>query len=233
MKKIILIILIIISLFIIYKFNEKKLIDYINIGDSISIGKNSYGNKTYGYNDYLKEYLKNNELLHKYNNYFSKDNYKIEDLTNDIINNKTILYNDKSLNLKKELRESDIVTISIGMDELVSILNTNNNIQESINNLINKMDKLIKNMCLYAKNKIILIGYYNPYNNYNKEIERNLAYINDEYNKIARKYNIYFIDIYNSIKKDKNFLPNKNDYHLTSRGYLTISNKIIEEIEKW
>ena len=87
MKKILFLLIIIISLFLIYKNNDKT-VDYLDLGDSLSLGINSYGNKTYGYNDYLKNYLDNNNLMHKYNNYFSKANYTIEELTNDIINNK-------------------------------------------------------------------------------------------------------------------------------------------------
>ena len=60
MKKIIIGILIIIFLtFIIYKSNANNLIDYMSIGDSFDIGINSYGNNTYSYRDYLKNYLNN------------------------------------------------------------------------------------------------------------------------------------------------------------------------------
>lgn len=232
MKKILIPLLIIILVFLIYKFNEDDLIDYMVIGDSISCGINSYGNKTYGYNDYLKNYLNSNNLLHKYNNYFSKDKYTIKELLNDIKNNKNIIYNDKNYNLKKELRESDILTISIGMDEIVNILNKNKdfkNIKTDLDEIINDMDNLIKIVTSYSKTNVILIGYYNPYNEYNKDIDKVFSYINDKYNSIAKKYNIIYIDIYNIIKKDKTYLPNKIDYHLTSKGYLEIAKEVIEK----
>ena len=233
MKKIIVPILIFILVFIIYKFNDKNLIDYMVIGDSISLGINSYGNKTYGYNDYLKTYLENNDLLHKYNNYFSKRNYKIEKLTSDIESNKNILYNDKTYNIRKELREADLLTIGVGMDEIVKILNKDNNIfnniQDDLDNLVNEMDNLLKKITELSKSKIILIGYYNPSNNYNKNTDTIFAYIKDKYNSLAKKYNIEYVDIYNLIKKDKSYLPNKMDYHLTSSGYLKITKEIIEQ----
>ena len=233
MKKIIVPILIFILVFIIYKFNDKNLIDYMVIGDSISLGINSYGNKTYGYNDYLKTYLENNDLLHKYNNYFSKSNYTIEELTSDIESNKNILYNDKTYNIRKELREADLLTIGVGMDEIVKILNKDNNIfnniQDDLDNLVNEMDNLLKKITELSKSKIILIGYYNPSNNYNKNTDTIFAYIKDKYNSLAKKYNIEYVDIYNLIKKDKSYLPNKMDYHLTSSGYLKITKEIIEQ----
>lgn len=235
MKKILIPTLIIFLTFIIYKANDNNLIDYMSIGDSISLGINSYGNHSYGYNDYLKTYLENNDLLHKYNSYYSKSDYKISELINDINNNKTILYDDKTYNIKKELREADLITIAIGMDELIEILNKDiqnfNEIKEDIDDICLKMDNLINLITSLSKSKIILIGYYNPYNEDSKTLNQTFAYINDKYQNISKKYSITYLDIYQEIKQNKNYLPNKNDYHLTSKGYLKIANNIIELIE--
>ena len=235
MKKIIIPILVFFLTFIIYKTNDKNLVDYMSIGDSISLGINSYGNHSFGYNDYLKSYLENNNLLHKYNPYYSKSDYRIEELTNDINNNKTILYDDKTYNIKKELREADLVTVAIGMDNLIEILNKDykefKDIKEELDDMCYEMDNLIKIITSLSKTKVILIGYYNPYNEYNKLNDQIFAYINDKYKSISLKYSITYLDIYEEIKKDKNYLPNKNDYHLTSKGYLKIANKVINSIE--
>ena len=228
MKKIIYPLLLILLVFIIYKTNDNNLIDYMVIGDSISCGLNSYGNKTYGYNDYIKSYLDNNNLLHHYNNFFIKDKYTIKELINDINNNKSILYRDKHYNIKKELREADILTLSIGMDELVNILN-NKDVNENIDNLINDMDLLLKKIKSLTKTKIILIGYYNPNNNYSKETDRIFSYIYDKFNSFGKKYHIEYVDIYYIIKRNSNYLPNKLDYHLTSNGYLQIAKEIINK----
>ena len=233
MKKIIVPILIIFWVFIIYKFNDKNLIDYMVLGDSISLGVNSYGNKTYGYNDYIKTYLENNNLMHKYNNYFSKNNYKIQELIEDINNNKNIVYNDKTYNIKKELREADLLTISIGMDELVHFLNKDNiefnKIKNELEEMVLEMDNLLKKITELSKSKIILVGYYNPNQKYDKNINNIFAYFNLEYSNLAKKYNITYIDIYNIIKESPTVLPNQFDYHITSRGYLKISKYIIEK----
>ena len=169
MKKIVIPILIVFLTFIIYKTNDDNLVDYMAIGDSLSLGINSYGNHSYGFNDYLKSYLENNNLLHHYNSLYSKNDYKIEELINDIKTNKNILYDDKTYNIKKELREADLLTISIGMDELVNLLNVNKefkDIQDDLDKLCNNMDNLIKEIVSLSKTKIILLGYYNPSNNY-------------------------------------------------------------------
>ncbi|MBQ8472161.1 MAG: SGNH/GDSL hydrolase family protein [Bacilli bacterium] len=234
MKKIVIPILIVFLTFIIYKTNDDNLVDYMAIGDSISLGINSYGNHSYGFNDYLKSYLENNNLLHHYNSLYSKNDYKIEELINDIKTNKNILYDDKTYNIKKELREADLLIISIGMDELVNLLNANkefNEIQNDLDKICNNMDNLIKEIVSLSKTKIILLGYYNYSNNFDKNTNQIFAYISDKYQSIASKYSITYIDIYEEIRQDKNYLPNKNDYHLTSKGYLKIANKIIKNIE--
>lgn len=232
MKKIIIGILIIIFLtFIIYKSNANNLIDYMSIGDSFDIGINSYGNNTYSYRDYLKNYLNNNNLLHKTYFYYSKSNYTIEELLNDITINKEVIYNDRMYNIKKDLREADLITISIGLDELINIIedNKNDNIYVKVDKMIDNMNILINNVQKISSSNIILIGYYNPYLNGNKELERLFAYINDKYYDIAKKYKITYIDIYKII--NKNYLPNIRDYHLNSKGYLKIASKIIEELK--
>ncbi len=237
MKKIILIIFIIFLTFLIYKFNDKNLIDYVSIGDSFDLGINSYGNNTYSYHDYIKTYLNDNNLLNTSNFYFSKLNYKTEELLTDLKNNKTILANDKNYNIRKELREADLITISIGLDELMSNIEYNNNLlnketlYEKTDIMIKNMNEIIYNITKLSKGKIILIGYYNPYNNYNKDLNDFFAYISDQYLTIAKKYKIEYLDIYNLIKQDKNYLPNKKDYHLTSKAYLKVASKIIEIIE--
>ena len=91
------------------------------------------------------------------------------------------------------------------------------------------MNILINNVQRISSSKIILIGYYNPYLNGNKELERLFAYINDKYYDIAKKYKLTYIDIYKII--NKNYLPNIRDYHLNSKGYLKIASKIIEELK--
>ncbi len=235
MKKVLVFLLIVFLTFIIYKVNDNNLIDYMSLGDSINQGINSYGNKTFGYNDYIKSYLENNDLLHRYNSYYSKNSYTIQELLDDIKDNKEILYNDNTYNIRKELREADLVTLAIGMDELVKILDDEElsflSLKPKLDTMINNMNDLLNSLTSLAKCKIVLVGYYNPYNKTNKEINEIFAYINDKYSNLAKKYKITYIDIYNLIK-DKGYLPNENSYHLTSQGYLKIANEVINKIEK-
>lgn len=228
MKKLIVLFSVIFLTFIIYKVNANNLIDYMSIGDSLDLGINSYGNNTYSYHDYLKNYLDNNNLLHKTSFYYSKPNYKIEELLNDIENNKEIIYDDKTYNIKKELREADLITISIGMDELVNKIESNIT-SNDIDTLVNNMDLLVSNIKKISSSNIVLIGYYNPYLD-NLKVNKIFSYINDRYKELANKYKINYIDILN-LNSNKEYLPNYKDYHLNSKGYLKIASKIIEKLD--
>ena len=228
MKKLIVLFSVIFLTFIIYKVNANNLIDYMSIGDSLDLGINSYGNNTYSYHDYLKNYLDNNNLLHKTSFYYSKNNYKIEELLNDIKNNKEIIYNDKTYNIKKELREADLITIFIGMDELINKIESNIT-SSDIDTLINNMDSLVSTIKKISSSNIVLIGYYNPYLD-NLKISKIFFYINDRYKELASKYKINYIDILN-LNSNKEYLHNYKDYHLNSKGYLKIASKIIEKLD--
>ena len=228
MKKLIVLFSVIFLTFIIYKVNANNLIDYMSIGDSLDLGINSYGNNTYSYHDYLKNYLDNNNLLHKTSFYYSKNNYKIEELLNDIKNNKEIIYNDKTYNIKKELREADLITIFIGMDELINKIESNIT-SSDIDTLINNMDSLVSTIKKISSSNIVLIGYYNPYLD-NLKISKIFSYVNNRYKELASKYKINYIDILN-LNSNKEYLPNYKDYHLNSKGYLKIASKIIKKLD--
>ena len=56
-KKIIVFILLLLIIYFIYiTFHDDK-INYLSIGDFLSVGVNSYNENSYGYSDYLKDYL--------------------------------------------------------------------------------------------------------------------------------------------------------------------------------
>ena len=58
-KKLIISILVFLSIFLIYVFANDKRMNYIALGDSLAAGQNPYGQISYGYADYISNYLKN------------------------------------------------------------------------------------------------------------------------------------------------------------------------------
>ena len=239
-KKLIFFIFLCILIFIMYViFNENK-ITYISLGDSLALGQNPYGNIDYGYSDYIKDYLDDNNKLRYYTKEYATKGYRITDVLNDIESNKKINVNNAQEGIKTILRRSNLVTISIGSNDLLYKINNkiiyenDDNINTYINELINDYDKLLNELTKYFKGNLILIGYYNPYiNKYAKEsrvLEDSFMYINRCMEELADKYNAKYIDIYESFMKHPDYLPNYKDIHPSKKGYKQIADLIINKL---
>ena len=228
--KYIVFLLIIISIFLIYYLFNNDKINYIALGDSLAEGINPYGEASYGYADYLAEELKDNNKLSYYTKKYTKSGYRTSDLTKELVINNQ---------LKKDLRESDLVTVSIGANDFLNDFNIKNlninqilKLKENIKNILPNLDNCIKEIRKYAKEDVIIIGYYNPipflFNTSGDDIDELFAYIDDEYQKIATKYQCEYISIYQIFKKNSSYLPNPSDIHPNLEGYQKIAEEIIK-----
>ena len=236
MKKILCLLIICLLIYAIYYFNHTDKITYISIGDSLSVGIDSNGNTNYGYSNYLAKYLKDKDLLKNYNNYFSASGTRIIDLKNKLETNWTITKNEKSISLKKCLREADLVTLSVGLDDIltgltlstVSVENlTNKEITTLVNKTIKELDVLFKELRKYAKEDIIFIGFYNPLEE-SLTTERLYTYLITKTKDLCKSYDIEYLDIYNLFKKNKNYIDNPTNIYPTTEAYQMIATKIIE-----
>ena len=231
-----------VGIFSIYKSTYKEEFNYVALGDSLAAGRNPYGVDDYGYNDYLKDYLKNENKLESYVSY-AVSGYTILDVSNDINYNRIVNVDNKNIGIKKALRESDIVTISIGANDFLSRFNlTNissdlsdiNNTKSILDSILTDIDKLFKLIKQYAKKDIIVVGYYNPVPNmdkYKASIDNIIKYIDEAYNELCAKHNIYYVQISHKIKENNEYLPNPLDIHLSKEGYEIISKEIIKLIK--
>ena len=89
MKKIIFIIILFLSCYIVYNLTYDEKFNYLTIGDGLSSGVNIYNIKQYGYSDYVKDYLDFEDKLKSYNNSFTNYDYRITDLIKIIEYNET------------------------------------------------------------------------------------------------------------------------------------------------
>ena len=237
MKKILCLLIICLLVCTIYYFNHTDKITYISIGDSLSVGIDSNGNTNYGYSNYLANYLKDKDLLKSYNNYFSTSGTKIIDLKNKLETNWTIKKDGKSLSLKKCLREAELVTLSVGMDNIlteltlstVSVENlSNKEITTIVDKTVNELDSLFKELSKYAKKDIIFIGFYNPLEEETLTAERLYTYLITKTKNLCKTYDIEYLDIYNLFKKNKDYIDNPTNIYPTTEAYQMIATKIIE-----
>ena len=237
MKKILCLLIICLLVYTIYYFNHTDKITYISIGDSLSVGIDSNGNTNYGYSNYLSNYLKDKNLLKSYNNYFSTSGTRIVDLENKLETNWTIKKDGKALSLKKCLREADLVTLSVGMDDIlteltlstVSVENlSNKEITTIVDKTVEELDALFKELRKYAKEDIIFIGYYNPLEEESLTTERLYTYLITKTKALCKTYDIEYLDIYNLFKRNKNYIDNPTNIYPTTEAYQMIATKIIE-----
>lgn len=229
MLKYLVLIIIVISVFLIYILFKNDKINYIALGDSLAEGVNSYGEVGYSYTDYYADYLDENNKLSYYTKEYTESGYTTLDIIKELETNNT---------MKKDLRESNLVTISIGANDLlnkIKIENLNVNeiltLKKEISPILIDLESCIKEIRKYAKEDIVVVGYYNPipflFNTSGNDLDELFAYIDDEYKKITEKYDCIYISIYQLFKQNSSFLPNPSNIHPNYEGYKAIADEII------
>lgn len=234
MKKILLIAVTFFLIIVIYVINIDRKVLVFAVGDSIAMGKTDLGINFKSHNVYVKEYLETEGKLEKYIDNYQKNGLRINDVINDINNNKKIAYEDKSYNIKNILIKADLVTISINNDDLLNRLSNYYNIDDLytwVDELTIEYENMISLIREYCKEKIIVTGYYYPNNiNNNKEITNLLSYLNNEFSEISQIYDVEYIDISNLLLETENSLGN---HYPTELGYKVIGEAITKKIYKY
>lgn len=222
-------VILLLSVFGIYTIFKTDRLNYIALGDSLAEGMNPYGEVGYSYTDYLADSLKEKNLLSYYTKKYTKSGYTTQNLIAEITTNN---------HLKKDLRESDLVTVSIGANDFLKSfrmenLDVNNilELKPKVTSIFPNIEKCIEEIRKYAKGDIIIVGYYNPipflFNTSGNDLDKLFAYIDDAYQKIADHYNCTYISFYQIFKNNTSFLPNPMDIHPNLRGYEKIAEEIL------
>ena len=230
MKKILIIGVIILSVFIIYLTTIDKKVYYLALGDQISLGMTEDGYYKKSYTEYVKEYLEEKHKLEIFVSDFQTQGYHITDIINDINNNKEIEETGKTI--KNALIKADIITISIGTNDIISKIDEEkkltkidyNKITKNINQISNDLEKLLKQIREYCKEDIILIG-INIYTE-NEKLTEIIDYANEKFEEICKKYNITYINQLETRKK-QTIYPTEEEYKSIGNKIITIINEKI------
>ena len=162
-----------IILVIIFFITKDKKIYYLSLGDSLAAGQTPYNTKGKSYGDYVAKYLEDKGVLEFYTKDFSKNSYRSIDLLNDIKENRKIVIDDKKISIKHALIKADLVTVSIGMNDLFYKFNIGNEFNmETFNDTYTYIDEVVLDIdtMLYelrkaCKEEIMVLGFYNPFIN--------------------------------------------------------------------
>ncbi|MDD2377460.1 MAG: SGNH/GDSL hydrolase family protein [Bacilli bacterium] len=233
MKKLIIGLIIVVSIFLIYLTTTNKKTYYLSLGDSIAVGINAYGEKSYGYANQVRDYLKEKKDLETYVPDFAKEGYRTTDLINDIKNNREIMIDDKPKTLQNALIKTDITTVSIGLNDLLYYLTIDyDHPYNKVNEIMGDMKVLLELLKEYSKEQIIVLGYYNPLPKHQnkEEIEDIIIYANQKLKILCNDYNVGYVDLY-YLFEDNDYLVNPNNIHPSNEGYRAIADKIIALIK--
>ena len=233
-KKLIIFFLSIFPILIVYKITENSTFNYLSIGDDLAKGHTPFDTYDSSYTDYVYDYIKQNHKNAELNKDYIKEDLRIKDLIEEIKNPSPY----SSKNLAQALKKADIITLSIGTEELFSKLRSTYSLKEleckNIDSLYENITLLLKEIRKITKKKIYIVGYYNPIK-ITAENENNLDnifnYIDALYKSIEEEYNIKYIEINDEFKNNPLYMPNQNNAFPSLHGYKYIANQIIKEIE--
>ena len=210
--------------FVIYLSHIDKKVYYVALGDYQALGLTNEGIITYGYTDYLKDSLKKENKLETYIIGYAKDNARITDIIHDIEKNKKIQINDKTQTLKNALIKADLVTLSVGMNDLFYKIGVNpdlqtlnyNEVYYHVDEMMEDLEQLFELLREYCKEDIIMTGFYNPIDISNEKLNEILVYVNTRLEETADMYQISILSI-NSFYEDRNgqiqsIYPSKEKY---------------------
>ena len=210
---------------LIYFHTTEDKINILALGDGISTGMTIYHVEGYDYNEYLTESLNEENKLGNYYRYFNEVDETASNLLTKINNNITSI--DKKITLKQAIKEADIITISLGMDELNNYAKKNTLGSTKINGFLNKYEEVLSTLRKLNDKKIYVIGLYVS----NLINQTKITKINEEIKKLTQKYNLVFIDIEN-IREQKEYFLQKNNYYPNYKGQEYIYQKIKDTLSK-
>lgn len=229
-KKILLIIVIAITFYITINSTNDKL-SYISLGDGLSkgINYNSYEGK--GYSDFISDYINKNNKLEMYTKDFTNEDKRITDLIDNIEENISTTVNKKTITIQNAIKKSDIITISIGMNEILYKYSSDVNdgyMYSYIDECMNDLNKLMKTIRKLNNKDIYLLGYYNPTKD--KRLDKFIKYANNNLLEICNEYKLNYINLYNIFKNNKHLIYNLNNHYPNQDGYKLIANEIIKSL---
>lgn len=226
-------ILMLISTLFIFTNNNKNNITYISLGDGYAKGKDSFGINSYGYSDYIRDKLAKDNKLKYYTNDYSENDMTIKNLINYISNVDKNEVKGQNKSLKGYLQEADLLTLSIGINDLrYEFLVEDNLDSNKMDKVITSVEKdfnsLIKEIKKYYKYNIYVIGY--PNNNLESYY---LSMAIRKYNEfLSENKNIIYISVDDLDYDKENIFKNPNSNYYSSAGHKIISDKIYKIYKK-
>jgi lysophospholipase L1-like esterase len=217
---------------------EKKVIDYVALGDSLAAGVTPYKAKDLGYPDYIAKRFEQSQYTVDFDN-FAFGGFKTGDVLNQVLSNGVV---------REGIKEAEFITIDIGGNDLLPV------VQASLANPANPANSLnIRNVIILTANninailmtidginpnaKVYVMGYFNVLPYLPENLQQALLPILDVFNSSIENTAIAngdtFVPTAKIIAKDyQTYLPNPNDIHLSLEGYQIVAKEFWKYIDK-
>lgn len=234
-QKLIVFVITCLSIYFIYNYSgEQNKITYITFGDGYAEGLNSYQQTSYGYSDYLKDYYEERDELKFYYDGYTNKEMTLKDLKKDIeLNTRE---KDGHTSIKEALRESNLLTMSVGLNDIRHKLSecdqiTQNDEKRIEKEITNQVEETIKEIRKYYKYDIYIIEYPNLYPQNSVE-RRLLTKLNNKYKSLSKEKYTVFVENPEIEKNREKYVENSKTIYLNSFGYKKIFENIKSNIEK-
>ncbi|WP_342433080.1 SGNH/GDSL hydrolase family protein [Neobacillus sp. FSL H8-0543] len=210
------------------KAPEKKVIDYVALGDSLAAGATPFKGKDLGYPDYLTQRFEQSQYTVDFDN-FAVNGYQSRHVLNDI------LVKD---HVRGGIEEAEFITLDIGGNDILPVVLTGGNVPAAIASAVGNIHIILKTIdALNPNAKVYVMGYFNVLPYLRHEQQQALLQVLDAFNSGIEKAAIAngdtFVPTAKIIAKNyQTYLPNPNDIHLSLEGYQIVAKEFWKYIDK-
>ncbi len=228
-------------------------INYLALGDSLAFGIGSDGLPGKGYPDFLAQSLHETNVLKSSNKGFSFPGYTATNVIKDLKANVTkpvsgIGHEVKSAELHKSIAEADLITISVGANDVLSYFKVDPatglpnidlpGLAAAIQEVGVNYNAILTS--IYAVNpnvQVYVMGYYNPFPHLSPKIQPQLAQLlvglNGAIEAGMSGTSAIFVPTADAIAADfAAHLPNPQNIHLSEAGYKVVAAQFNNQIKK-
>jgi lysophospholipase L1-like esterase len=206
---------------------EKKIVDYVALGDSLAAGWTPYNEKGPGYGEYLAERFEQSQYSVDLKNY-GVPGYTSVQLRNQLTNE----------TVAASIRNAEVITIDIGANDVLQALRTNDPLilKAALDNVHNNLAAILATIDTLNHNvDVYVMGYYNPFPYLTKEQQAPLMSLLDALNLTIETLSKKNGDIYVPTEKviakhHEEYLPNSQDIHLSLEGYQIVAKEFWKAI---
>ncbi|KGX92531.1 hypothetical protein N781_17300 [Pontibacillus halophilus JSM 076056 = DSM 19796] len=228
---------IIVGILVQQAFAANENLTYVALGDSLAEGVNDQGEKGKSYADYIAERFEEDGTGVDFKKEYATAGFTSEDLRNQL----------KKREVKHQVKEADLITISIGANDFLSLVKKDENgkirfkpedlaptlahIQENVRESIASIRKLNKEADIYVS------GYYYPFPHMkNKDLSNTLKevtrWLNGTIQDVVEKEGATYVPVFEKFEEDPTtYVPNPKNIHPNEAGYRVMAEAFFDVYE--